>query len=212
MAVQASAGNKYPMIHVPFRLCRMMMSLGYHTPHCDIRYHSPQEEIALGPACWLWDYLRRSGMQVDISCLSFWWCRQLSAAAIVGSMCQLATAAVSGDEVAVADVRRIAQIDENDPIPCAKELAHLFCFKLSTWAREQQRCNEKSLLRAAEIGASHLDVRIDTVVAAVVAFFTSVTQKTPKFRVDGGSNVENLALQNIQARIRLWFFHSCWLN
>ena len=56
---------------------------------------------------------------------------------------------------------------------------------------------------AAEIGASHLDVRIDTVVAAVVAFFRSVTQKTPKFRVDGGSNVENLALQNIQARIRM---------
>ena len=23
-------------------------------------YHSPEEEIALGPACWLWDYLRRS--------------------------------------------------------------------------------------------------------------------------------------------------------
>ena len=24
-------------------------------------YHTPEEEIALGPACWLWDYLRRSG-------------------------------------------------------------------------------------------------------------------------------------------------------
>ena len=23
--------------------------------------HTPEEEIALGPACWLWDYLRRSG-------------------------------------------------------------------------------------------------------------------------------------------------------
>ena len=23
--------------------------------------HSPEEECALGPACWLWDYLRRSG-------------------------------------------------------------------------------------------------------------------------------------------------------
>ena len=26
----------------------------------DIRYHLPEEEISLGPACWLWDYLRRS--------------------------------------------------------------------------------------------------------------------------------------------------------
>jgi len=26
-----------------------------------LKYHSPQEECCLGPACWLWDYLRRSG-------------------------------------------------------------------------------------------------------------------------------------------------------
>jgi NAD+ synthase (glutamine-hydrolysing) len=26
----------------------------------DVIYVTPEEEIALGPACWLWDYLRRS--------------------------------------------------------------------------------------------------------------------------------------------------------
>ena len=31
------------------------------SPKINPRYHTPQEEIALGPACWLWDYLRRSG-------------------------------------------------------------------------------------------------------------------------------------------------------
>ena len=25
----------------------------------EVSYHSPEEEITLGPACWLWDYLRR---------------------------------------------------------------------------------------------------------------------------------------------------------
>lgn len=25
-----------------------------------VRYHTPEEECALGPACWLWDFLRRS--------------------------------------------------------------------------------------------------------------------------------------------------------
>jgi hypothetical protein len=24
------------------------------TPPRDVRYHTPEEEIALGPACWLW--------------------------------------------------------------------------------------------------------------------------------------------------------------
>ena len=27
----------------------------------EVRYHEPEEEIARGPACWMWDYLRRSG-------------------------------------------------------------------------------------------------------------------------------------------------------
>jgi NAD+ synthase (glutamine-hydrolysing) len=35
-------------------------------------------------------------------------------------------------------------------------------------------------------------------VGCVVALFTATTGKTPRFRVDGGSNAENLALQNIQ--------------
>ena len=25
------------------------------------RYHTPEEECCLGPACWLWDYMRRTG-------------------------------------------------------------------------------------------------------------------------------------------------------
>lgn len=29
------------------------------TPPRQPFYHTPEEEIARGPACWLWDYLRR---------------------------------------------------------------------------------------------------------------------------------------------------------
>ena len=32
-----------------------------HSVPITVKYHKPQEEIAFGPACWLWDYLRRSG-------------------------------------------------------------------------------------------------------------------------------------------------------
>lgn len=31
------------------------------SPRIDIRIHEPAEEISLSAACWLWDYLRRSG-------------------------------------------------------------------------------------------------------------------------------------------------------
>ena len=39
---------------------------------------------------------------------------------------------------------------------------------------------------------------MDTAVSAVKGIFSLVTGKTPQFRVHGGSNAENLALQNIQ--------------
>lgn len=38
---------------------------------------------------------------------------------------------------------------------------------------------------------------------AVIGIFTSVTGKVPQFRVHGGSGQENLALQNVQARLRM---------
>ena len=44
---------------------------------------------------------------------------------------------------------------------------------------------------------------IDTAVSAVLKIFTVVTGFVPKFRVDGGSLRENLALQNVQARMRM---------
>jgi NAD+ synthase (glutamine-hydrolysing) len=55
---------------------------------CCLQIHCPEEEIALGPACWLWDYLRRSGASGYLLPLSGG-ADSSSTAAIVGSMCQV---------------------------------------------------------------------------------------------------------------------------
>jgi NAD+ synthase (glutamine-hydrolysing) len=39
---------------------------------------------------------------------------------------------------------------------------------------------------------------MDTAVSAVKGIFSFVTGKSPQFKVHGGTNAENLALQNIQ--------------
>jgi hypothetical protein len=44
---------------------------------------------------------------------------------------------------------------------------------------------------------------MDACVAAVHTLFTLVTNKKPEYKVHGGSQTENLALQNIQARLRM---------
>jgi NAD+ synthase (glutamine-hydrolysing) len=65
-----------------------------------------------------------------------------------------------------------------------------------------------------EIGASHLDANIDEIVEAFGSAYmkgdvrgTGVFAKLrqPQFKSAGGSNIENLALQNIQARTRMAF-------
>ena len=52
-----------------------------------VRIHTPEEEIGLGPACWLWDYLRRSGAGGYFLPLSGG-ADSSSTATIVGLMCQ----------------------------------------------------------------------------------------------------------------------------
>lgn len=44
---------------------------------------------------------------------------------------------------------------------------------------------------------------MDACVAAIHTLFAFVTGKKPEYKVHGGSNAENLALQNIQARLRM---------
>jgi hypothetical protein len=58
----------------------------------------------------------------------------------------------------------------------------------------------RSALLASQVGSFHMDVPIDSIVASLLTLFTTVTGKMPRFRADGGSPPENLALQNIQAR------------
>jgi hypothetical protein len=48
------------------------------------------------------------------------------------------------------------------------------------------------------IGSYHIDLNMDTVVTSVQSLFSFVTAKRPRFKVHGGSQAENLALQNIQ--------------
>ena len=55
------------------------------------KYASPEEECAYGPACWLWDYLRRSGAGGFFLPLSGG-ADSGATCAIVGAMCELVAA------------------------------------------------------------------------------------------------------------------------
>lgn len=62
---------------------------------------------------------------------------------------------------------------------------------------------DRALRLANQIGSNHMTISIDDMVEATTGTFNQSTSTTPRFKVHGGSNCENLALQNVQARCRM---------
>lgn len=208
---QAAQAERYPRIEAPFTLSAGKFDevedmRGLVGKQESVRYHIPEEEIALGPACWLWDYLRRSRTQGYFVPLSGG-IDSCATAVIVFSMCQLvAEAAARGDPQVIEDARRIVGESSDstylptDPREFCGRLFHT-CYMGTENSSAETRRRAKQL--AESIGSYHVDLNMDTVVTAVRSLFAAITGHTPRFRAHGGSNAENLALQNIQARLRM---------
>jgi NAD+ synthase (glutamine-hydrolysing) len=175
------------------------------TKPVEVFYHKPEEEIGLGPACWLWDYLRRSNQGGYFLPLSGG-ADSSSTAAIVAIMCKLVVEQVKkGNGTVIADARRIGRYQGAELPTDASE----FCSRIfyTCYMGKSQNSSEETRARAEklaqEIGSTHLEISIDEVVASFEKIAVKAFKKTPKYKVHGGSATENLALQNIQARSRM---------
>eukprot|EP00184_Porphyridium_aerugineum_P004850 CAMPEP_0184700890 /NCGR_PEP_ID=MMETSP0313-20130426/16648_1 /TAXON_ID=2792 /ORGANISM="Porphyridium aerugineum, Strain SAG 1380-2" /LENGTH=788 /DNA_ID=CAMNT_0027160733 /DNA_START=314 /DNA_END=2680 /DNA_ORIENTATION=- len=193
------------------------------------RVYLPQEEIALGPACWLWDYLRRSSLRGFLLPLSGG-ADSSATAALVGSMCLLVFEAIQMGKLNVLeDLRRITrkttlaelqaanseqagtrnELDisslwvPSSPQEIANEIFVTLYLGSENMSSKETRQRSKDL--AAEVGSYHLDLNIWPAVEAILTIFQSAfpNKGPPKFKVYGGTYEENQALQNIQARIRM---------
>ncbi|EGX93075.1 glutamine-dependent NAD(+) synthetase synthase [Cordyceps militaris CM01] len=201
---QAVQSHEYQRIEVDFSLTNDSYLLDSPTPARPPRYHLPEEEIALGPACWLWDYLRRSGasgFQVALS----GGIDSCATATIVYSLCRLAVAAAKqGNAEVIADMTRLAKYTKklpDTPEALCNQLLHTVYLGMEAQSSKETRQRAKDL--AARIGAYHQDVNIDAMFHSAKDIFSQATGLTPKFKVHGGSHIQNLALQNIQARSRM---------
>ncbi|XP_046671791.1 glutamine-dependent NAD(+) synthetase isoform X2 [Homalodisca vitripennis] len=166
-------------------------------------YHPPEEEIAMGPACWLWDYLRRSGQGGYFLPLSGG-VDSSAVACIVHSMCRMVVSAcAAGDTQVLADVRKMVCDAEYVPRQPQELCGRLLftCYMGTQNSSVETRQRAKTL--AAQIGSYHTDISIDGAVSACLSIFSLVTGMKPQFAVHGGSARESLAMQNIQARLRM---------
>ncbi|KAI3900682.1 hypothetical protein MKW92_023046 [Papaver armeniacum] len=201
---QASCKTKVSSITAPYKLCQSFNPRLLLSSPLKIKYHSPEEEIAFGPGCWMWDYLRRSGASGFLLPLSGG-ADSSSVAAIVGCMCQLVVKEIAnGDEQVKADAIRIGHYTDGQYPTDSKEFAkRIFYTVFMGTENSSDATRSRAKLLADEIGSWHLDVSIDTVISSLLSLFQTLTGKRPVYKVDGGSNAENLGLQNIQARIRM---------
>jgi NAD+ synthase (glutamine-hydrolysing) len=107
------------------------------------------------------------------------------------------------DESVLNDVQRIVNDLQYTPASAKDLCSKLFvtCYMGTCNSSEETRLRARTL--ANQIGSSHVSIVIDTAVKAVVDIWIFTMKLVPKFRVYGGSNIENLALQNVQARLRM---------
>lgn len=240
----------------PFALCTTRSTVAKvilptaPLPKEELMRCSAEEEVACGPACWLWDYLRRSGLNGFFLALSGG-ADSSATLAIVASMCHLVVRAVSmpgrdtagaaaavgngsgssgnGDiddeererrrEEVLRDVRRITGADSDyvpkDPRELANRMVHTAYMPCGSASSSETQRRARSV--AHDVGSYHmlLDIAqiVDSALNAFVAAFSSRSTtpqvQKPRFRTRGGSNAENLALQNVQARTRMVMSYVC---
>ncbi|KAK6030214.1 hypothetical protein OSTOST_03659 [Ostertagia ostertagi] len=163
----------------------------------------PVEELCHGPPAWLWHYLRRSKMGGFFLPLSGGQ-DSSSVAAMVRLMCNKVCGAVKhrrltdgGDDPAYyLNGERVGE----DPA----ELCHKIfftCYMASEHSSAETRACADGL--AKDINSNHSSMFIDTVVSAALSAFKLAKGFIPSF--DSNDSREGLALQNLQARIRMVF-------
>ncbi|MDZ7799437.1 MAG: nitrilase-related carbon-nitrogen hydrolase [Trueperaceae bacterium] len=165
---QASMAEPYPRVRTGLRLVDAARHRAA-TPPRALHTHRVEEEIALGPACWLWDYLRRSGAGGFFLALSGG-SDSAAVATILGSMCRLlAREVAAGRRGVIHDLRAVLGLaagedPPDDPRALAGRLvttAYL-ATKVST---DASRARARAL--AEQIGADHLEVTLDDAVASL---------------------------------------------
>ena len=180
---------------------------GYPLPSEEIqlKLHTPEEECCLGPACWLWDFMRRSGAAGFFLPLSGG-ADSSSVAMIVGVMTIMVTEAAKKDPngLVASECRRVCRKEEGWVPEDAREMANCVLHTTYMGTENSSKATESRAERLGNvIGSYHSSVKIDNAVSAMIKIFQLATGKVPQFSSQGGTISEDLALQNIQARLRM---------
>ncbi|XP_054724265.1 glutamine-dependent NAD(+) synthetase-like [Uloborus diversus] len=196
-----SMTDSHPVIEANFAITTQNFSI-LATPHCsELNCYKEGEEIALGPACWLWDYLRRSGLNglflsldgdVDSS----------SNAVIAYSMCNLVFQSIAeGDAIVLSDLRKIVNDTQYMPESPKDICKALFV----TCHMESGSCSskmcEKSEKLAKEINSNHLKIPLYCIINTFIMILSFIIGV--KLDKKTSSSDEKSALNELKEQVKL---------
>lgn len=119
-------------------------------------------------------------------------------------MCRLVISAIKDDNQSViATVKRLFGDSALPQTP--QELCHrvLHTVYMGMSKQSSRETRERAKVLSEAIGSYHINLDIDSVYHAQKNLVQSTLGLDAKFKVEGGSEAENLMLQNIQARTRM---------
>lgn len=179
----AARSEVYPRVQADFWLCSDADEGGASIPPFPaplaITHPSPEEQALSGPACWLWDFLRRSGRRGLLLPLEGDVDSSLTAAIVV-RMCRLVVEAVAtGDEQVLSDIRRI--VGQEDYVPNEnRDLCRLLVRTLCLHgAGESTRHLALAEALAKEMGSRHTSADLSGSVRAMQAALETASQVKP---------------------------------
>lgn len=207
-AQQASESlvEPYQIVDIPgFRLVSSK-EITTASPPIDVKFPSTEEQIAQGPACYLWDYLRRSkgsGFFLPLSGGA----DSSAVLSIVGNMCKMIVARLSDTylnfnyRVLHTDLMRILGFIPTTAEEMAKNIMYA-AYLASANSSAETRGRARAL--AEQVGCTFYEADIDEIFQSFTKAFQAMTGSVqPKFKANGGNWYQDIALQNIQARVRM---------
>ncbi|CAD8047094.1 unnamed protein product [Paramecium primaurelia] len=203
-SLMASKQKHFPRVKLDINLTQQQNYVYYHD--IPIQYES---EIEDSIACYLWDYMRRSGACGFMLPLS----GGLDSSATALSVFFMANKIfktinnVDNDHQThlkvLQQLRKTVEDDTFTPKSPQEIVNRLFFTVYLGSENSTQDSRARSRLLAEQIGSKHYEVEIDQVCKACTSCIKPILKKDPQFIVNGGSLSEDLALQNIQARSRM---------
>ncbi|KAG5446506.1 Glutamine-dependent NAD(+) synthetase [Clonorchis sinensis] len=204
----------YPVIKVDFSACHKVHWAKQNISDKTIESAiveplllTPEEEIARGPALWLWDILRRSKSAGFFLCLSGG-LDSASVACLVLSLCNEVYKAIRDGNVDVlrSCCRIIRESEANVLTLTPRDIcSRLFYTCYMPSENSSTETAERASRLADAIGSHHLTGNISDVVSSLLSSSMQCLQMThpPRYETQNGCRTESLALQNVQARSRL---------